>query len=419
MARESAAGGVTAVTRCRGCCAPLPAPFLDLGALPLANALVDPAHADVPDSLHPLAVCRCTACHLVQLTDEVPPADLFSEYTYFSSFSDSFVEHARRLADELCGRFSLGPHSTVLEVASNDGYFLQHLRHRAVRVLGVEPAANVAEAARNRGVNTLARFFGPEVVDEVQATLGPADVVVGNNVLAHVPAINDFLRAVRACLKPSGWAVFEFPWLVELLRRGEFDTIYHEHVFYYSLHAVDALLRRADLHLADASLQPVHGGSLRVFAARERPARSAGVESLLRLEHEAAMDTAEPYLRFGQAAGELRDRLRERLSELTGRGLILGAYGAPAKGNILLNYCGVGRDVVRFTVDRNPVKQGRLLPGSRIPVLAPEELVRRRPDVALLLPWNIADEIVAQQQDYLRAGGRFLMPVPGLPEVTA
>jgi SAM-dependent methyltransferase len=410
---------MTAVTRCRGCCAPLPAPFLDLGALPLANALVDPTHADVPDSLHPLAVCRCTACQLVQLTDEVPPADLFSEYTYFSSFSDSFVEHARRLADELCERFSLGPHSTVLEVASNDGYFLQHLRHRAVRVLGVEPAANVAEAARTRGVNTLARFFGPEVVDEVQATLGPADVVVGNNVLAHVPAINDFLRAVRACLKPSGWAVFEFPWLLELLRRGEFDTIYHEHVFYYSLQAVDALLRRADLHLADASLQPVHGGSLRVFAARERQARSAGVESLLRLEQEAAMDTADPYRRFGQAAGELRDRLRERLSELTGRGLSLGAYGAPAKGNILLNYCGVGRDVVRFTVDRNPVKQGRLLPGSRIPVLAPEELVRRRPDVALLLPWNIADEIIAQQQDYLRAGGRFLMPVPGLPEVTA
>lgn len=408
------------LARCRGCGAGLPPPFLDLGHQPLANALVRPADAARPDPVYPLAVCYCQGCHLVQLAAHVEPERLFSRYVYFSSYSESFLAHARAMAFELKDRFALGTESRVLEVASNDGYLLRHFRELGMRVLGVEPAGNVAEVAVGRGIPTLNRFFGPALVDEVRSTLGPADVVIGNNVLAHVPDVAGFLEATRACLRPGGTAVFEFPYLGELLDRVEFDTIYHEHVFYLSVAAVRGLARRAGLELVDLSRQTVHGGSLRVFLQAGAPApASDAAEDLARAEARAGLLDPARFEAFRDAVLRLKDELRTMLHGLKASGRSVAAYGAPAKGNTLLNFCGIGRDIVDFTVDRSPHKQGLLLPGSRIPVCAPEELVRQRPDYALILPWNIADEIVAQQRAYRERGGRFLVPVPHPREIAA
>lgn len=405
---------------CLGCAATLPDAFLDLGSMPFANALVRPEGADRPEARYPLAVAFCPGCRLVQLTDPVPPEDLFSEYLYFSSYSDSFLAHARETARTLTGRFRLGAASRVLEIGSNDGYLLQYFMERGIPVLGVEPARNIAAAAQRRGVPTLNRFFGPESVDEILRRFGPADAIVGNNVLAHVPSINAFLRAVRDCLKPGGVAVFEFPHLTELLARTEFDTIYHEHVFYYSLSAVAELAARAGLALFDVTRHAVHGGSLRVYLqpAPGRPATPA-VRAILTEEEDGGLLGPERYRAFSRAVANLKEELRALLWRLKMSGTRLAAYGAPAKGNTLLNACGIGRDLLDFTVDRSPHKQGLLLPGSRLPIRPPDELLRERPDYTLILPWNIADEIVAQQQEYVRQGGRFLVPVPHPRELVA
>ncbi len=402
------------MTACRGCGSRLPPPFLDLGEMPLANAYRDPSEADRPELRYPLAVALCEPCNLVQLTHTVPPEALFTDYAYFSSTSASFLDHAARMADDLATRFRLGARSRVVEVASNDGYLLQFFQRKGIPVLGVEAARNVAEAARARGIPTLATFFGPgsraSVVEELR---GAPDLIIGNNVLAHVPDILPFLGAVRETLVPDGVAVFEFPHLLPLLARTEFDTIYHEHVFYYSLGAVASLAARAGLELFDVSPQPVHGGSLRVFLSlpgRRRPAPDVGV----RLEEERTSGLASPgrYAAFAEDVRRLQRRLVETLAGLRARGARLAAYGAPAKGNTLLNSCGITSAWIEFTVDRSPHKQGKLLPGSRIPVRPAETLARERPDYALLLPWNLEAEIVSQQADYLRAGGRFIVPVP-------
>ena len=277
---------------CLGCGDFLPAPFLDLGSTPLANAYLRPERAKASEENFPLAVAYCTNCHLVQLIDRVLPDRMFSQYLYYSSYSDSFLDHARRMANELIERFGLDGTSRVLETASNDGYLLQYFLRRGIQVLGVEPARNIAAEAMRKGIPTLTSFFGPEVVAEIQARLGTADLIIGNNVLAHVPAINDFMSAVAACLKPDGAAVFEFPYIKELLDKTEFDTIYHEHVFYYSLSAVQVLAKRAGLELFDVELQPVHGGSLRVFLQHSgrRPV-AAGVEAILKQERDEGLTT--------------------------------------------------------------------------------------------------------------------------------
>ncbi len=405
--------GVVSGRACLGCAAALADPFLDLGAQPLANALVRPEDTARPEPRFPLAVAYCAGCHLVQLTETAPPEALFGEYLYFTSFSDHSLAHARAMADTLIERFALSSTRRVLEIASNDGYLLQFFQARGVPVLGVEPARNVAAVATARGIPTLTRFFGPEAVEEIVGSFGRAEVIVGNNVLAHVPAINGFFDAVAACLTLDGAAVFEFPYLGDTLERTAFDTIYHEHVFYYSLAAVAGLAARARLEIFDVDLQPVHGESLRIFVqhAGARPVASA-VERLRRDEAAAGLTSAARYRSFNREVATLCHDLLQMLRKLRGEGRRLAAYGAPAKATVLLNACGIGTDLLEFTVDRSPHKQGRLIPGVRVPIRPPEDLAREMPDFTLLLPWNLADEIVAQQADYLRKGGAFIVPVP-------
>jgi SAM-dependent methyltransferase len=405
--------GVVSERACLGCSAALADPFLDLGVQPLANAFLRPDQAAGSEPRFPLAVAYCARCHLVQLTETAPPAMLFETYLYFTSYSDDFLAHARAMAAALSERFALGPRRRVLEIASNDGYLLQFFLERGVPVLGVEPARNVAAVAVERGVPTLNRFFDLDAVDEIVGGFGLADVIVGNNVLAHVPAINAFLEAIRACLAPDGAAVFEFPYLGDLLARTAFDTIYHEHVFYYSLTAVAALTTRARLEVFDVEHHPVHGESLRVFVQPTgvRPVMPA-VTRMIHDEAVAGLTSAARYAGFQRDVEALCRDLVGRLQQLRAQGRRLAAYGAPAKGTVLLNTCGIDTALLEFTVDRSPHKQGRLVPGVRIPIRPVGDLLREMPDFTLLLPWNLADEIVAQQAAYLRKGGAFIVGVP-------
>ncbi|MEK6544013.1 MAG: class I SAM-dependent methyltransferase [Elusimicrobiota bacterium] len=406
-------------SRCLGCGRGLPAPFLDLGRTPLANAYIDPAKAGEPEATYPLAVAYCPDCHLVQLSERVAPEEMFSEYLYFSSFSQSFLRHAEAMVGALTDRFDLNANSLVLEIASNDGYLLQYFKQKGVPVLGVEPARNIAAEAQKRGIPTLNRFFSLESAKDILVRHGASDVIIGNNVLAHVPDINDFLSGVRDCLKPTGVAVFEFPYLGDFLENIEFDTIYHEHVFYYSLTAIGILARRAGLELFDVAHQAVHGGSLRVFLQRPgtRPVATT-VGAMLADEAQAGFITSALYQTFSVKVEGLRRALLAVLGKHKSAGKRLAAYGAAAKGNTLLNYCGIGKELLEFTVDRSPHKQGKVLPGSRIPVRPAEDLVREMPDYTVILPWNFADEIIGQQQEYLRKGGRFIIPVPMPREVS-
>lgn len=398
---------------CLGCSALLPEPFLDLGCTPLANSYLAADDSGQLEETYPLAVAYCYRCHLVQLMDLVPPERLFSEYLYFSSYSESFLAHAMAMATELIERFHLDSTSRVLEIASNDGYLLQYFIRAGIKVLGVEPARNIAAVARDRGIPTLNAFFNTNTAASISRSFGMADLIVGNNVLAHIPAVNDFLASVSAGLAPVGIAVFEFPYLGDLLDHSEFDTIYHEHVFYYSLQAIVGLAARAHLELYDVATQAIHGGSLRVFFQHPgaRPPTSA-VRSMLRRESADGLAQLERYTSFGAQAETLRGRLVDLLRTIQAKGQRVAAYGAPAKGNTLLNYCGLDSSVVEFTVDRSPHKQGLLLPGSRIPIRPPEALVGAMPDYALILPWNLKDEIVRQQREYLERGGRFIVPIP-------
>ncbi|MFZ5477951.1 MAG: methyltransferase domain-containing protein [Myxococcota bacterium] len=390
---------------CGACGAPLPAPILDLGHVPLANAYLDRPDAD--EATYPLAIARCPPCGLVQLTTIVPPEALFSSYTYLSSVSRSYVEHARELCDTLVRRHALGPASRVVEVASNDGYLLRHFADRGVPALGIEPARNIAEIANARGLSTWCAFFDAAAAERVRRELGPVDLLVGNNVLAHAPGVVPFLRAARDVLAEEGHAVFEVPSLRALLDHVAFDTIYHEHVYYFSVGALRAVGERAGLRLVDVETLAVHGGSSRVTFAREgRP--SAAVDAALLEEADLDRDLG----RFADRVERARTELRALLERLHAAGKTVGAYGAPAKGNTLLNAAGIDARLVAFTVDRNPLKQGRWLPGSRIPILPGEALLARQPDYALLLPWNLFDEIRAQEAEYLARGGRFVLPLP-------
>ena len=398
---------------CLGCRSRLPEPFLNLGKLPLANAYVSPEKAGSPEPTFPLAVSYCPVCHLVQLTDTVSPEVMFREYLYYSSFSDSFLAHAREMAVELIRRFHLGTHSQILEIGSNDGYLLQHFSKRGIRSLGVEPAKKIATEAQRRGIPTLNRFFGVGAVEEILQIFGKSDLIIGNNVLAHVPGINGFLQAVKACLRPWGIAVFEFPHLKELLDKTEFDTIYHEHVFYLSLSAVKVLAERAGLRLFDVTRHRVHGGTLRVFLekGRAQPLRP-NVAAMMEEEVAAGLTSPQRYTSFSHDVVSLKQELLSMLYDLKASGKRIAAYGAPAKGNTLLNYCGIGSDLLEFIVDRSPYKQGLLTPGSRLPIRDPAYLVKEVPDYTLILPWNLAREIIGQQKEYIRKGGNFIIPVP-------
>jgi SAM-dependent methyltransferase len=400
-------------TVCAGCRNLLPPPFLDLGDLPLANSYLNPAAMPAREFRAPLAVSFCPACYLVQLTHIVPPRQMFNSYLYFSSFSDSYLRHAQGMADELTDRFRLGPTSTVVEIASNDGYLLQYFQKKGVRVLGIDPAENISEVARKRGIPTWTKFFGPELLPDLEKEVGKVDVIIGNNVLAHVPNINSFLSAVYGALAHGGHAVFEFPYVRDLLERNEYDTIYHEHVYYYSLSAIKRLAERACLDLVDVSHQSVHGGTLRVFLGKyTNEAPSIVVEGMLQAERAAGLLSAERYASLGNAVEKQKAEFIGVLRRLRTARKKIAAYGAPAKGNTLLTACGITRNLIDFTVDRSEHKQGLLLPGSHIPILAPEALLERQPDYAVILPWNLASEIVRQQAEYVRRGGKFILPIP-------
>ena len=401
------------IGKCLGCAADLTKPFLDLGEMPLANSYVDPKNGGSEEKTYKLAVMYCPECHLVQITHRVDPKELFSNYLYFSSFSNAFLSHAEAMAKSLTRRFTLRSNSLVMEIGSNDGYLLQFFRKKGIPVLGIEPAKNIAKVANDNGIPTMDVFFDSDSVNRILQTRGQAEIIIGINVLAHIPLITDLLVAVNKALKPTGSAVFEFPYLKDLLDNTEFDTIYHEHVFYYSLSAISILAERAGLELYDVSRQEIHGGSLRIFLQKERHyAVSSTVKEMLEQEQKCGMTSSTLYDDFGDRLRKLKSDLIRVLKGLKKEGKTIAAYGAAAKGNTLLNYLGVDRNVIDFVVDRSPHKQGLLMPGTRIPILHQDELLRRMPDYTLILAWNFAQEIMSQQSSYLEKGGRFIIPIP-------
>ena len=394
---------------CRSCGGELEV-VLDLGVTPLANSLLRSDQLSDPEPRFPLRLAACRGCALAQLVETVPPEALFTDYPYFSSFSDTMVRSASDLTARLVRERALGPASLALEVASNDGYLLRHYVAEGVPVLGVEPARNIAAAAEAAGIPTLCEFFGREVGARLRGEGRLADVVHANNVVAHVPDINGLFAGFEAVLKPDGLLVIEVPHVLEMVRRLEFDTIYHEHVFYFSLLALRPVFERHGLRVLDVERLPIHGGSLRLFAAREG-ASSPAVERLAEEEEAAGAGSLALYHDFRERVDQLGEKLRKMLETMRGEGRI-AAYGASAKGSTLLNYFSIGRETIDFVADRSTVKQGLFTPGTHLPVLAPEALLERMPTSVLLLTWNFADEILEQQHEYRERGGRFIVPIP-------
>jgi SAM-dependent methyltransferase len=396
----------TTRTTCRSCGSGALEPMLSLGETPLANALV--TDVNEVDERVPLDVVFCRACTLVQITEDVAPEVLFRDYVYFSSFSDTAVENARGIAERLIAERDLDDESLVMELASNDGYLLQHYRERGVPVLGIEPARNIAEVARRKGIATIAEFFARELAETLA---GRADVVHANNVLAHVADMNGFVAGIATVLKEGGVASIEVPYVREMIELLEFDTIYHEHLCYFSLTALDTLFARHGLTIGAVEQIPIHGGSLRFFAGRGMP-RAQSVTQLLDEEREWGVATSDAYLRFGDRVRTLCEELRQTLASLKNEGKSIAAYGASAKGTTLLSFSGIGGETLDFVADRSTVKQGKRTPGTHLEIVAPEELLTRMPDYLLLLTWNFADEIMRQQEEYRRRGGRFIIPLP-------
>lgn len=388
----------------------------DLGVQPLSNAYLAESDLMRMEPHYPLIANRCPRCHLVQVPAVVPAEEIFSDYLYFSSFSQSWLDHARTYCERMIERFDLGPKSLVVEIASNDGYLLQYMVERGVSVLGVEPAANVARVAEQRGVPTHVAFFGRETARRLSAEGKRADLMAANNVLAHVPDLNDFIAGFKILLKESGVATIEFPHLMRMVEENQFDTIYHEHYSYFSLLAADAAFRRHGLIIFDVERLPTHGGSLRIFVTHAgrgiEPSRA--VVDLLARERAEGYDTAKRYAAFADACVEVKSALLDFLIKARRDGKRVAAYGAPAKGNTLLNFCGARTEYIAFTVDRSPYKQGRYLPGTHVPIRAPEAILETRPDYVLILPWNLKDEIVEQMASIRDWGGRFVVAVPEL-----
>ena len=402
---------------CRLCGAPLIRNFADLGLSPLANAFVASQNRNAMEPFYPLQAYTCDACCLVQLAEFESPQAIFGDYLYFSSYSASWLKHAEDYVARQIERFGLGPSSLVVEIASNDGYLLQYARRAGLRVLGVEPAANVAEVARAKGIPTEVTFFGAESASRLAAAGYAPDLMVANNVVAHVPDLHDFLEGFRRLLGPAGVATFEFPHLLRLIAERQFDTIYHEHFSYFSLLAIERALAAHALAVFDVEHLTTHGGSLRIYV--KHTSNPALVETRALVDaraEELAAGLADPatYDRFAEVVVDVKCKLLRFLIEARERKQTVAAYGAPAKGNTLLNYCGVGPDLIGFTVDASPHKQGMLLPGTRIPILHPDAIREAKPDFVLILPWNLKDEITAQMRDVAGWGGRFVVPIPEL-----
>lgn len=401
--------------RCRSCGSTHSLPVIDLGLQPLANNLLRPEDLGKPEPRFPLAVFVCGECWLMQITDTVPPVDLFSDYIYFSSFSDAMLRHAKAAAEKHIAEKKLGKDSFVIEIASNDGYLLKNFVQAGVPCLGFEPAANIAEVARVNGVETHCEFFGERSAAALKTQRGAADLILGNNVFAHAPDTNDFVAGVAELLKPDGWVVFEFPYGVEMIEKVEFDTIYHEHVYYFTLTPLIPLFARHGMDIFHVERLPIHGGSLRLYACKKgaETIRSMVMEAV---DAEAGLGVTNPayYQRFSDQAAKVKSDLITFLSEQKEVGKRVAAYGASAKGSTLLNYIGEAAGAIEFIADRSTYKQGRLSPGVHLPVVPADKLATQAPDYALLLVWNFAQEVMAQQQEFRSQGGQFVIPLPQL-----
>ncbi|MFC5993827.1 methyltransferase domain-containing protein [Pseudonocardia hispaniensis] len=404
------------VATCRLCGSAQLRSFVDLGATPPCELFLTADALDRPEMTYPLHVRVCDRCLLAQLPPLITPEETFIEYAYYSSFSTSWVQHAQRYVSGAIERLGLGADSFVVEVASNDGYLLQHVVDRGIRCLGIEPSVNVGAAAREKGIPTLTAFLTPETGEQVRAEYGPADLVALNNVYAHIPDVVGFTKGLRALVADDGWVTIEVQHLLTLVERTQFDTIYHEHFQYYTVLTAQRALASGGLALVDVELLDTHGGSIRLWA---RPAEVAGepsqaVRDVLAAEEAAGLHTAEGHDGFATAVSRVRDDLVGFLIDARRQGKKVVGYGAPGKGNTLLNYCGIRPDLLSYTVDRNPYKHGRYTPGTRVPVLAPERIAEDRPDYVLILPWNLRTELV-EQLAYVRDwGGRLVFPIPTL-----
>ena len=404
--------------KCRHCYAALTLPLIDLGLAPPSNAYLSTQQLQQPEKKYPLRVLVCQTCWLAQTEDFAQAHELFdADYAYFSSFSSTWLEHAKRYADEMSARFHLGSSSHVVEIAANDGYLLQYFKAANIPCTGVEPTASTAAAARAKGIDIVQEFFGVALANMLVAQGKQADLTAANNVLAHVPDINDFVAGFTALLKPTGVATFEFPHLMQLMALNQFDTIYHEHFSYLSLIAVQRIFAANGLTVFDVEEHPTHGGSLRVFAQRTDTGKqpiSDRVAKMLRAEEAIGIQTEKYYLAFQVRAEKVKDDFVNFLADAKRQGKIVAAYGAAAKGNTLMNFAELGSDLIQYVVDKNPAKQGKFMPGSRIPIVSPEALHSQRPDYLVILPWNIANEVTQQNAALAKFGTQFVTAVPKL-----
>jgi hypothetical protein len=409
------------VHHCRLCATPLQHSFVDLGMSPLCESFLKGEDRDAMEPYFPLHVLVCDNCFLVQLREYVSPEHIFREYAYFSSYSTSWVAHAKAYCEMIAPRLGLGAQSLAVELASNDGYLLQHFATLGVPVLGIEPARNVAKVAIEKGVPTLTEFFGVALAEKLAAEGRRADLIIGNNVLAQVPDLNDFVGGIRILLKPEGVVTLEFPHLERLMAENQFDTIYHEHFSYFSFITIGHLAARHGLKLIDVEELGTHGGSLRVYLAHEASARTASpaVGALMARAHALGLGDIAAYRSFQAQVRRTKHKLLAFLIEAKEQGKTICGYGAPGKGNTLLNYCGIGTDFLEFTVDRNPYRHGLYTPGMHIPILPPEEIDRVKPDYLLILPWNLKTEIISQMRHIKGWGGKFIIPIPEVAVLNA
>ena len=400
---------------CRFCEAPLEHIFVDLGMSPLANSYVKMERLQQMEPFYPLSTYVCGNCHLVQLPEFESPEHIFSDYAYFSSYSDSWLKHAKDYTDLMVERFGFDQKSRITEIASNDGYLLQYFKEKGIPVLGIEPARNVAEAALKAGIPTVVKFFGSETAIELANEGKYADLLIGNNVLAHVPDLNDFVKGLKIALQSRGIITMEFPHLMRLMEENQFDTIYHEHFSYFSFLAVRKVFASHGLELFDVHELTTHGGSLRIFARHSDDASKPvehRVRDLVRKEEDRGFNTLEHYLSFGEKVKQTKRNILDFLIREKSKGKSFVGYGAPAKGNTLLNYCGIRSDFIDYTVDRSPHKQDHFLPGVRIPIYGPERIKETRPDYLIILPWNLKEEIMEQMSHIRDWGGQFVVLIP-------